>query len=136
MKSIKTIAKLHKKRIDDLKSEIAEVRKLVIELENKRNNFIESFNNQAEFINKNPNFAFDCKPYFDSINIEVTKISYAINNHNQIIDRLNNELIIAFTEAKKIEIFIKNKNILEHQKQAKKESAMMNEIALNNFIKS
>lgn len=136
MKSLKIIIKLHKKKINDLKSKISIEEDLIFNLKNKKDEIKKSADIQIEFINKNPSFAFNSCYYFDSIEKQINNIMHEVKSHQQIIDTLKNELMSTFYELKKIEIFLKNRNIKESQKLAAEEVTIMNEIALNNYIKN
>lgn len=136
MKSIQIIAKLRKKEIDDLQNQISQVYNLIQNLENKKNDYIESMNKQTDFLNNNQSFVFDSKSFFDFVDAEITKINCELKSYNEIIEQLSDKLLDAFFELKKIEVYIKNLNIKKSEKLAKKEIELMNEIALMNFFRN
>lgn len=134
MKSLKTLIKLNKKHLDKLLSDKRKV-------EEKRENFLqqmEKLEQEAREETKkyhNTEYAYMLDPYLQKFREKKESLEKVIAECDKAIHSLMNKIAEQFSELKKFEIALKNREIEQAEKEKKKESQQLDEFTTNKFAR-
>jgi len=135
MKGLKTLIRLHKRNLDDLRrqmvaleNEKAQLQQTIVVMQRELESEILLAGNQPEMSSFFGEFAKRIKNRQEAISQEIVVVDGKI-------DKLNNEISTEFTELKKFEIALENAKIRVAAEEARKETLMLDEIAAQQFQK-
>ncbi len=135
MKSLNTLIRLEKREIDVLKRQQAT-------LEQKRDDCITALTHLADELRKELKMAEtmpDMQGFFgdfaESNKVKQRQIDGLLMRTEREIDDMNHKIRERFNELKKYEVALENFKKKEAEKQKKREAQMMDEIAINNYIR-
>lgn len=134
MKSLKTLIKLNKKELDKLLND-----KRIVE--ERLDNFVkrlEGLEQEAEEETKkfhNSAYAYMLDPYLQSFRKQRDELTGYIKTCEKQIHELMNRIAEQFSEIKKYEIALKNREIQLQEKEKKKEMEKLDEFTINKFAR-
>jgi flagellar biosynthesis chaperone FliJ len=133
MKSLKTLVKLNKSKLDKLLAEInnSEDKKAV--LKDKRNQIISEAQSETDKYH-GTEFAYMLDKYLLDSRKNQEKISAQIQNLEMYIVRLRHELSNQYTELKKYEIALERKEFIQLEKLKKFETKELDEFNTSKFV--
>lgn len=130
MKTIKTLIKLHKFKLDKKQQELKVIRDDIVQLHNFIDSLEERLVSEIKKIKEDPEFSFAFPNFVKQINTQKNKAFEDIKELEKKELKKQKELQKAFQEVKKFEIIkeIKEKEIKE--KEEKREQENLDEIAI------
>ncbi|MEI7669568.1 MAG: flagellar export protein FliJ [Pseudomonadota bacterium] len=133
IKSLKTLIRLQKHKIDNLRRELSPLLEELRQLEFAKEKLQQELIKEIETINNNPEFGGFFGAYSANVKERIEKISSEIIRVNSEIEKKRSELSEEFSEQKKYELALESekKRILENEKRL--ENLELDEIAMRQY---
>lgn len=136
MKGLKVLIKVKRKELDDIKLKIFTLEKNKDHFTNIIHQNEQHVINQLDFLSKNPEMNFAFGPFYEKA-ASVTKIlKIEIQKIEDNISKLREEVLNSFSELKKFEILLEQKEEQERIKLSYEEDKMYDEAGINQYLKS
>lgn len=129
MKSLKTLIKLSKNKLDKIAAEINEIEEEKAVLLNKLNLIIEEVETETKFYDSE--YAFMFEKYLDKMQKKQEVINLQIRRLEVYIEKKRELLREEYSELKKYEIVLQKKQKEEYLKIQKDEAKFLDSFALN-----
>ncbi len=133
MKTLNILIRLHKRKLDELRRNMAslegqkeQLRQSIKALQNELEKEMKLAGIQAEMANFYGGFAKRIRGRQDMLHGEIKNIDVKIAE-------LNKEIFAEFTELKKYEIALENQKLRMREEEKRKETLMLDEIAAQQF---
>jgi flagellar FliJ protein len=136
MKSIQTLIKLNKQKLDEKRRELAELSTQKDQLLEYSRLMHEELRIEMEFAAREPEMSMTFSGYKKMILGRQENITVAVRDLDKRSAILTDEISDIYSEVKKYEIVLQQKIAAEEKERKSKEEKNLNEIALNNFLKS
>lgn len=133
MKTLDTLIRLHKRKLDELRRNMVALENQKVQLQQAIKNLQQELENEVKLAGKQPEmanffgeFAKRIKNRQENLRQEIVALDVKINN-------LNKEIFEAFTELKKYEIAKENAKLRQREEANRKETIMLDEIASQQY---
>ncbi len=133
MKTLDTLIRLHKRKLDELRRNMVALENQKAQLQQAIKNLQQELENEVKLAGKQPEmanffgeFAKRIKNRQENLRQEIVALDVKINN-------LNKEIFEAFTELKKYEIAKENAKLRQREEANRKETIMLDEIASQQY---
>jgi flagellar FliJ protein len=135
MKSIKTLIKLSKQQLDEKRRELAELEKQKEQLLEYSRLMADELRIEQEFAASTPEMSMTFDSYQKKIAEKQANITYAVGEIDKQTAVIADEISLLFSDMKKYEIVLQQKTLEEENERKAKETKMLDEIALGNYLK-
>ena len=132
-KTIKTLIKLHKNKLDKILKDIESKESEKLRLEEKKILIEEELNQEIEKYSTTE-FSFMLEKYVETSRKLIKRIEAQINQLETMIIKLRIDLRHQYSELKKYEIAFGNKHALELEAIKKYEAKQLDEFSINKFV--
>ena len=132
-KTLKTLIKLHKNKLDKILKDIESKESEKLRLEEKKILIEEELNQEIEKYSTTE-FSFMLEKYVETSRKLIKRIEAQINQLETIITKLRIDLREQYSELKKYEIAFSNKQLLELEALKKYEAKQLDEFSINKFV--
>ena len=132
-KTLKTLIKLHKNKLDKILKDIEFKESEKLRLEEKKILIEEELNQEIEKYSTTE-FSFILEKYVETSRKLIKRIEAQINQLETIIIKLRIDLRDQYSELKKYEIAFGNKQALELEAIKKYEAKQLDEFSINKFV--
>lgn len=133
MKTLKTLIRLKKDEVDALKKQLAEMEERQQVLKDEHRDLSAALEREAEFASNFPESLQSFADYTKKTLKRLEQLMHTINVMQKAIDKKRDELQDAFGELKKFEIVLEQRQHTLFEEGKKRESKMMDEVALRGF---
>ncbi len=132
-KTLKTLIKLHKNKLDKILKDVEFKESEKLRLEEKKTLIEEELNQEIEKYSATE-FSFMLEKYVETSRKLIKRIEAQINQLETIITKLRIDLREQYSELKKYEIAFSNKQLLELEALKKYEAKQLDEFSINKFV--
>ena len=134
MKSLQTLIKLHNNELDEIRRKLKEAQEQLDLFKAIKRQMQEDLDAEYEFASTAPDMAMTFANYRQKMNERLKNAEQTINSIDREVQRITNQIALKFGEVKKYEIVLENKinHLLKEEKD--KETATLDEIAMQKFI--
>ncbi len=132
-KTLKTLIKLHKNKLDKILKDIEFKESEKLRLEEKKTLVEEEMNQEIEKYSTTE-FSFMLEKYVETSRKLIKRIEAQINQLETIITKLRIDLRDQYSELKKYEIAFGNNLLLELEALKKYEAKQLDEFSINKFV--
>jgi flagellar export protein FliJ len=136
MKSLKTLIKLRKDEVDKRRKELADIEQRQQLLTQEHEKICRNIELETEAAQNFPEMAVTFAGFLKKALKRRDDLLRNIKQLQNIIDKKRDELQMAFSEQKKLEIVLDNKIAEAYRLELKKEQLKLDEIAAQNFRRS
>jgi hypothetical protein len=135
MKSLKTLIKLNRRNLDVKRRALVNIEEQITMLEYTKENLQKELVTQQEFVAENSEFLFSYNSYYLQNRENQGYIAHEITKLQNMAAKISQEIYELFTEVKKYEIILSNKEKQIVIAQNKKEEEALDEVAINIFLR-
>ena len=132
-KTLKTLIKLHKNKLDKILKDVEFKESEKLRLEERKTLIEEELNQEIEKYSATE-FSFMLEKYVETSRKLIKRIEAQINQLETIITKLRIDLREQYSELKKYEIAFSNKQLLELEALKKYEAKQLDEFSINKFV--
>ncbi|MDP4708976.1 MAG: flagellar export protein FliJ, partial [Rickettsiaceae bacterium] len=135
MKTLKTLIKLNKNKLDVILRKLDYLESEKLRLEQKKQSLEEEADNEVKKHSGTP-YAYMLERYMQHFRQTIKRVEAQIHQHNLEIELLRQNLRDQYAELKKFEIALERKKQVEIERQRKSEVKALDEFSTNKFIYS
>jgi flagellar export protein FliJ len=135
MKSLKTLIKLHRKELDEKRRELTALENKKEQLQQAIISLIKELKNEQKIIASNPEIAYSYTNYAIRNRERQQLLAFEIVQIDEQIDQLSEVIFELFSEVKKYEIALENKQKQIKAEEERQETIFLDEISINGFIR-
>jgi flagellar export protein FliJ len=135
MKTLKTLIRLKKDEVDELKKQLAEMENRQQVLKDEHRDLGLALEREAEFAS---NFPESLQAFADFTKKTLKRqeaLMHTIEAMQKAIDKKRDELQEAFGELKKFEIVLEQRQLALFEEAKKRESKLMDDVAIRGFMR-
>lgn len=136
MNSLRTIIKLKKKTLDELRIKITELYQDQQNMIEARTSIENSIEEQKRFLDNHPDLIYDFIKFSDKSKFAISALNQKINQINNEIDYMRELIYNSFSELKQLEIALDIQIEKERKTQQQKENIIFDEIGINIHLKN
>jgi flagellar FliJ protein len=136
MKSIKTLIKLSKQKLDEKRRELAELEKQREQLIEYSNLMTEELRVEQEFAAREPEMSITFDSYRKRIMEKQANITFALREISRQSLVISDAIAELYGEMKKYEIVLEQKILEEANERKIRDGKVLDEIARGNYIKN
>ena len=133
MKTLKTLIRLKKDELDKLQKELAEIQARQQKLKDEHQDLASALAREGEFASQFPE---SIRAYTAFAKKTLDRQKILMNNINMLqnaIEKKRDELLVQFSEQKKFEIALEQRQLAEFNEAKAREARMMDEVAIRGF---
>jgi flagellar biosynthesis chaperone FliJ len=133
MKTLKTLIKLNKNKLDVILKKLEYIESEKLRLEQKQRSLEDEAESEVKKHSGTP-YAYMLDRYMQSSRNIIKRIEVQIHQHSLEIEFLRQNLKVQYAELKKFEIALERQKQVELEKQRKLEAKTLDEFNTNKFI--